>query len=115
MSSAGGGRRHTLLCNVESLLPRAFQRGRRCRQADEGAELALKLSVCMRFRCLFMKTAHFIARTNAPSSASGTFSPPLKNAVGRRTLDEQCVCDSTLMVFETLVTRCGSRARLCRS
>src|SRR5216684_1070433 len=33
------------LCNVESLLPRAFQRGRRCRQADEGAVLAMKLSV----------------------------------------------------------------------
>jgi hypothetical protein len=38
------------LCNVESLLPRAFQRGRRCRQADEGAVLAMKLSLFRSFR-----------------------------------------------------------------
>jgi hypothetical protein len=37
-----------------------------------------------------METFHCIARTNAPSSASGTFSPTLKSAWGRRTLDEHC-------------------------
>jgi hypothetical protein len=37
-----------------------------------------------------METVHYIARTDAPSSAFGTFSPPLKSAVGRRTLDEHC-------------------------
>src|ERR1700686_3197516 len=82
-----------------ALLPRGFQRGRRacperakrvegCRQADEGAALAMKLSVFARVLGPFMKIVHFSARTNPPSSASGTFSPPLKNAVGRRTLDD---------------------------
>ena len=100
-----------------ALLPRGFLRGRRacperakrvegCRQADEGAALAMKLSVFARVLGPFMKIVHFSARTNTPSSASGTlrlaslaqgrlFSPPLKNAVGRRMLDEHCVSDST--------------------
>jgi len=64
-------------------------------KADEGAVLAIKLSVFARVLGPFMKIVHFSARTNTPSSASGTFSPPLKNAVGRRTLDEHSVSDST--------------------
>src|SRR5216684_7492482 len=49
-----------------------------------------------KFPPMFMETVHCIARTTAPSSASGTFSPPLKSAVGRRTLDEHCLTDSGL-------------------
>src|SRR5216684_5057430 len=120
------------LCNVESLLPRVFQRGRRCRQADEGAVPRAEVKCFHEFPRLFMETVHCIARTNTPcsengrkllishpsklnrststekwawsthfrprwsaapqsaagevSSASGTFSPSLKSAVGRRTL-----------------------------
>jgi hypothetical protein len=34
-----------------------------------------------------MRPVHCSASSSAPSSAFGTFSPPLKSAVGRRTLD----------------------------
>jgi hypothetical protein len=51
----------------------------------------MKLSIFASVLGPFMKIVHFSARTNTPSSASGTFSPPLKSAVGRRTLDKHCV------------------------
>ncbi len=57
-------------------------------KADEGAVLALKLIVFQSFHSPFVKTVHRSASTNTPSSASGTFSPTLKSAWGRRTLDE---------------------------
>ncbi|HSY50739.1 MAG TPA: hypothetical protein VLC46_18180 [Thermoanaerobaculia bacterium] len=78
--------------------PSAFQLGEKVPKADEGAVLALKLSVFMSFPRPFMKPVHRLASSNGPSSAFGTFSPPLKNAVGRRTLDEHCACDSNQMV-----------------
>jgi hypothetical protein len=65
--------------------------GEKVPKADEGAVLALKLSVFVSFPGPFMEIVHRTARTNAPSSAFGTFSPPLKSAGGRRTLDEHCV------------------------
>ncbi len=59
-------------------------------KADEGAVLVLNLSILMSSPDPFMRIVHCLARTKAPSSAFGTFSPPLKSAVGRRTLDELC-------------------------
>jgi len=81
----------------ESSPPR-FSAGEKVPKADEGAVLALKLSVFISFHRPFMKIVHCFARAKAPSSAFGTFSPPLKNAVGRRTLDEHGVCDSNQVV-----------------
>jgi hypothetical protein len=70
---------------IERLLPHAlFSVGEKVPEADEGAVLALKLSVLMSFHRPSMKTVTCIARAKAPSSAVGTFSPPLRNAVGRR-------------------------------
>jgi hypothetical protein len=53
--------------------------------------LALQLNIFIGFHRPFMKTVTCIAGAKAPSSAFGTFSPPLKSAVGRRTLDEHRV------------------------
>jgi hypothetical protein len=55
--------------------------------------LALKLIVFMSFRDPFAKMIYCSANTKAPSSAFGTFSPSLKNAMGRRTLDKHFVYD----------------------
>jgi hypothetical protein len=65
--------------------------GEKVPKADEGAVLALKLTVFASFPSPFVEMVHSTARTNAPSSAFGTFSPPLKSAGGRRTLDEHHV------------------------
>jgi len=72
---------------VERPSPPRFSAGEKVPKADEGAVLALKLIVFMSFPRPFMKQVHCSASSNAPSSAFGTFSPPLKNAVGRRALD----------------------------
>ncbi len=90
----GDGSTQTTWNRGHRVMSRAFSpalfAGEKVPKADEGAVLALKLIVSMSSPRPFMEIVRCMARTNAPSSASGTFSPPLKNAVGRRTLDEHC-------------------------
>jgi hypothetical protein len=50
-------------------------RGEKVPKADEGAVLALKLIVFIRFRRPFLKIVFYLASANAPSSGFATFSP----------------------------------------